>query len=368
MTATTEFVVPRSMPMILPMVRVSWCGLVVGLVGRLMVRGRRDRVSSIGLVGSVGRRSAAGAVGAGRPRRRRPSPGAGPGRGSGSRAGARSRSLPSGWPDPGTDTIASCSRGSNGAPGATSIGVTPSLSRSSRSFRSIAATPSAHGSSASAVRPGLDRPVEVVGQRHDLAQQTVGGQTGVALALVGGPAPEVLELGALALEPGEVLGRLGVGRLELALELVDLLEELGRRDVDLVDAFLGSGAVGHGWVSLAWASVVRRRGGRRARSSGRTRTRRCRSRGDRPSGSGPRTPTTPTARPGRPYGARTSDTSRISAGAFSWPMNTWIRPLPAMSPTSSPRYVRFSSAEKTRRSFSLWANSGASMTLSRPSL
>ena len=41
---------------------------------------------------------------------------------------------------------------------------------------------------------------------------------------------------------------------------------------------------------------------------------------------GPRTPTTPIARPGRPYGARTSETSRISSGWFSWPMNTWTRP------------------------------------------
>ena len=41
---------------------------------------------------------------------------------------------------------------------------------------------------------------------------------------------------------------------------------------------------------------------------------------------GPRTPTTPIARPGRPYGARTSETSRISSGWFSWPMKTWTRP------------------------------------------
>jgi hypothetical protein len=95
-------------------------------------------------------------------------------------------------------------------------------------------------------RAGLDRPVEVVGERHDLAQQPVGGEAGVPLAFVGGPAAEVLELGALALEPGEVFVRLGVGFLELALQLVDLGEELGRRDVDLVGAFLGSGSVGHG--------------------------------------------------------------------------------------------------------------------------
>ena len=82
---------------------------------------------------------------------------------------------------------------------------------------------------------------------------------GVALAFVGRPAPEVLELGALALQAGEVLGRLGVGDLELALELVDLLEQLGRRDVDLVDSFLGSGSVGHGRLSLicrfGWSGV-----------------------------------------------------------------------------------------------------------------
>ena len=41
---------------------------------------------------------------------------------------------------------------------------------------------------------------------------------------------------------------------------------------------------------------------------------------------GPSTPTTPIARPGRPYGARTSETSCISIGWFSWPMKTRIRP------------------------------------------
>ena len=40
----------------------------------------------------------------------------------------------------------------------------------------------------------------------------------------------------------------------------------------------------------------------------------------------------------------------------------------ATVPTSSPRYARFSRAEKTRRSLSLWANSGAPMTFRRPSL
>src|SRR3712207_1961958 len=40
---------------------------------------------------------------------------------------------------------------------------------------------------------------------------------------------------------------------------------------------------------------------------------------------GPRRPTTPIARPGRPNGARTSDTSCILSGWFSPSMKTWIR-------------------------------------------
>ena len=71
----------------------------------------------------------------------------------------------------------------------------------------MAEMPSNHGVTGDLVGPGLDGQVEVVGDGQDLAQQVLAGEAGVALALLGRAAPEVLELGALALQPGEVLLR-----------------------------------------------------------------------------------------------------------------------------------------------------------------
>src|SRR3954447_5951180 len=116
MTATTEFVVPRSMPMILPIVCAP-CSL-----------GQSLDVSVV----------AATATSAGRMTRSR------------SRYPRRTSSTisPSGRSVPGTFAIASCSRGSKDRPGDASMALTPSLSRSVRSFRSMAAMPSNHGSAA----------------------------------------------------------------------------------------------------------------------------------------------------------------------------------------------------------------------------
>ena len=55
------------------------------------------------------------------------------------------------------------------------------------------------------LRTRLDGEVEVVGEGQDLADEVLGGETQVALALLGGAALEVEELGALALERDQVL-------------------------------------------------------------------------------------------------------------------------------------------------------------------
>ena len=196
-------------------------GLLVvsgALVGQLMSVGSRPDRRSAG-------RSRHSSVTS--PRRRPRSPAGGPGPGCGSRAGAR-RQSPSGCLVPGRLTSASCSRGSNGVPALTSIGLTPSLSSRRRSLRSMAAMPSTHGSPASpsAGRRPPDRSRRPGRALCGAARQTPGrasrSRSSAVRRLV------VLELRALALEPGEVFLGLGTDGLQLTLELVDLLEELGR--------------------------------------------------------------------------------------------------------------------------------------------
>ena len=105
-----------------------------------------------------------------------------------------------GPPVPGTLTMASCSRGSNARPGAASMRLTPSDSRSVAQLAvdgRDALEPRVVGDGR---RPGLDGPVEVVGDGQDLADQVLVGQAEVAVALLGRAALEVEELGALALE------------------------------------------------------------------------------------------------------------------------------------------------------------------------
>src|SRR5688500_6971696 len=92
---------------------------------------------------------------------------------------------------------------------------------------------------------GLDRTVEVVGQHEDLADQVLTGQPEHRLALLAGPPAVVGELGSLALQPGQVLVGPGLGRGEVGLQLLDVCEELGRRDVDLGGPLLRSGALAH---------------------------------------------------------------------------------------------------------------------------
>ena len=106
---------------------------------------------------------------------------------------------------PGTLAIASCSRGSNGVPGAASI-VGHALALEELAELAVdggdALEPRVCGDR---LGSRLDGAVEVVGEGQDLADEVLAGEAEVAHALLGRAPLEVLELGALALEGGEVL-------------------------------------------------------------------------------------------------------------------------------------------------------------------
>ena len=104
-------------------------------------------------------------------------------------------------------------------------------------------------------RARLDGAVEVVGEDEHLADEVLAGEAEVAHPLLGRPALEVLELGPLALERAEVVVGGGAGGVAFRGQRLDLGEQGGRRDVDLVGARLGAGA-----------ASVRHRGGPPARS------------------------------------------------------------------------------------------------------
>ena len=179
--------------MILPMCVVSPVGSLVGLV-EVVVSGRWIAVVS------VRRRR--------RPRRpRRRAPAGRPGRGAGSRAGSRSTISPSRRPGARAPmAMASCSRGSNGVPGAASIW---------RDALALEQRPQLAIDGRDALDPG------VVGDRPPAGRRSPGRSRRRARAPCGsgprrarpsiasrssvGPAPVVRELGALALEAGEVL-------------------------------------------------------------------------------------------------------------------------------------------------------------------
>ena len=149
--------------------------------------------------------------------------------------------------------------------------------------------------------------------------QVLAREAEVALPLLGAAAPEVLELGALALEGAEVLVAARGGRLPARSSAVSMsASSLAGRDVDLVaPACCGRAVFGrvsgiqvvHQFVHqaghepdradrLGIAPSASARGRRRRRSPG------------------------PGGRTGR--GRATRRASR--SGAFSWPMKTWIRP------------------------------------------
>ena len=144
---------------------------------------------------------------------------------------------------PGTLAIASCSRGSNGVPGSAGIGAhTLALEQ-----RSQLAVDRRHALEPGILGDGLgtcvDGPVEVVGHREHLADEVLTRQTEIALTLLGRPPLEVEELGALALQRDEVLLRLPLRVLELAAKRLDVGEQLGRPDIQIVGALIRAGAM-----------------------------------------------------------------------------------------------------------------------------
>ena len=154
--------------------------------------------------------------------------------------------------------IASCSRGSNGRPGVASMAVTPSLSSRSRSLRSMAAMPSNHGSVGDRLRPRLDGAVEVVGDGQHLAD--AGPRRRGRASRSRSSAVRRLKFWNSA--RSRCRARRGTRRPVASAssrslgEGLDLGEQRGRRDVDLVRALLAARV----------AVPVRHRGGPPVRS------------------------------------------------------------------------------------------------------
>jgi hypothetical protein len=142
----------------------------------------------------------------------------------------------------GTLAIASCSRGSNGRPAPRRSRVTPSLSSSRRACDRWPRCPRTRVLG-DRRRSRLDGTVEVVGEHEHLADEVLAGEPEVAHPLLGRAPLEVLELGPLALERAEVLVGGRARRVALAGQRLDLGDQRGRRDVDVVRALLGAGAV-----------------------------------------------------------------------------------------------------------------------------
>ena len=106
-------------------------------------------------------------------------------------AGRRARSSRS------SAAATSSATGSSGRP---SIGRTPSLSSSARKLAVDGDQVLDPTVLAAIGRAVVDREVEVVGDRKHLADQVLAGEPEHLLALLGGPAPKVDELGSLPLE------------------------------------------------------------------------------------------------------------------------------------------------------------------------
>ena len=111
---------------------------------------------------------------------------------------------------------------------------------------------------------GLDRAIEVVQRVEDLETQGIGRTARGGRAVLFAAALEVDELGTLPLEPCEVLVGVGLGLVPLGREPLELGEELGRRDVDIGDAFFGACSMRHGfrWLParVGWVRPTGRTG------------------------------------------------------------------------------------------------------------
>ena len=156
----------------------------------------------------------------------------------------RQRSSVSSW------MTASCSRGSNGLPFA-SIGVSPSDSSSILNLRSMAQMPSIQAELLELRRHRRERPVEVVDDDQQLAQQELVGEPQGRLTLLLGAALVVGEVRRGALPTGARLAGLLLGGQQLPAQLVELLGQLRRarhRGVDAVPGRAFGAAVGVGSV------------------------------------------------------------------------------------------------------------------------
>src|SRR5688500_2376762 len=222
MTATTEFVVPRSMPMILPMGGVcSSLGWGFGKSGL-----------GNGFVWVGGRRTGARGDGhEGRPQE----------------AISQAIAAPDLFHDLALGTIGA----GNVGDGLVIAGIERCTGRRIDGAHALALEELAELAidDADALEPrvrsdrlrsSLDGPVEVVREVEDLADEVLGREPEVALALLGGPALEVEELRALALQGVEVFVGLDAGRVGLCIERLDLRQQLCGAEVDLVGALLGA--------------------------------------------------------------------------------------------------------------------------------
>ncbi len=91
-------------------------------------------------------------------------------------------------------------------------------------------------------RHGLERPVEVVRDRQELAQQVFAGEAQFSLAILGGSAPVVGEVRGGPLQAREMLRGLCLGVVELGPEPLHLVGSLSVGDI-AADGF-GVGRVG----------------------------------------------------------------------------------------------------------------------------
>ncbi len=178
-----------------------------------------------GRVGAGGRCASSGGRRAGCRRSRRRATGAGPGRGCDSRAGSRPRPRSRAGRCPETWLSASCSRGSNGRPSGRRSGVTPSLSRSARSLRSIAAIPSSQAvSRASAGTWSMARSKSSASATTFARSDLVGEAEGL-LPLLGRAPLQVRVVGLRALGQGQVLVGPGDRGVALGGQGLDLGQE-----------------------------------------------------------------------------------------------------------------------------------------------
>src|SRR5829696_5184809 len=236
-TATTEFVVPRSMPMILPMSPVSPWKVRGWVVWEVSVDG-------------------AGGVRLGRRR-------------DGDQRGPDDRvAEPVPSPDL-VDDLALLAAGPRDADDGfvlTRVECGAGCGIERRDALALEQQPQLAIDRRDALEPGVslqapggvrDGAVEVVREVQDLADEVLPGEAGVALTLHRSAPSEVGELGAFTLERGQVFVGLGDGLVAGCRHLGKLGGQGCRGDIELLDALLGAGLAVHRSPGLSHASVTR---------------------------------------------------------------------------------------------------------------